>query len=317
MATAFTTRVDSFFKSDGELLVDNHETYQAPYYQKHFAHSKEAIARGFEGVQNTALILGAGRGFDLPLEKLAARFKHIVLVDMDLEQPRRAVESLPQEQRSQFTIEKFDLTGLYRALGEEVEKLVSQKLGYDQFIDRIFALLPKLAREELDYDRLKASFVCSSLICSQLSGQITLFIRKVCQEYYHQELTLSPEKEQQLNDFCAQVQIRHVQDLHRLVDSGGVVYFADHFSCRDYALLSSELEEREVFLDKMVFPWAVHVQNEIKRLFSIRTEEGWTWGLLEHESVGTATVDEQVLPVQVEQIKEFQITALTLLPTKV
>lgn len=178
-AHSFSERVIHHFENHGEKLVLDSATCKLPSYQRHFLRSKEAVAAAFEGCKRTALILGAGSGLDLPLRELAERFEHIILIDMATGPTQKALEKLPDELRDKFTFERADLTGIFGELGQRAEEIAAKQITYSEFVKEILDLLPELKYQQGDYAQTQPSFICSSMVGSQLVGGVLHYLNEL------------------------------------------------------------------------------------------------------------------------------------------
>ena len=229
LTDSFTTRACSFLENESNLLDRNFTDYPEPFYQEHFSRSKEAIIQAIEGLKNTALIFGAGGLRDIPLFNLSAQFHHVILVDVNLQSTEAALKLMPEDLRGKCSLMQADLTGIFGQLSASAEEIAQGETAFEKFISKILDLLPTLKRTAFDLKGIRPSFISSSLVCSQLSGGVMKFLDQLSREVYGQPFAVPAEREEELDLCLTQIQINHIDDMHRLVGKNGKVYFADHF----------------------------------------------------------------------------------------
>ena len=180
-------------------------------------------------LRQTAIIFGAGALNDIPVQNMAEKFERIILVDINQSITQTALSRFPETVQSKFTITTADLTGIIGELSTKVEEMAKGDFSYDQFVAQVLDLLPALKRQDFD-PHVHLSFVCSSMLSSQLGGQINLNLDTVTKAKYGKPFVAPEDRKNQLD---LEIQKNHINDLHRLVDAKGKVYFADHFSARN------------------------------------------------------------------------------------
>jgi NAD(P)-dependent dehydrogenase (short-subunit alcohol dehydrogenase family) len=317
MAAVTASGANRYLEMESDKLVADAAVVKGPYYQDHFHRSKHAIEQAIDGLSKTALIMGAGSGLDLPLKKFAERFDLVVLLDVDTRYTRKTVEALPKELQGKFQIEQADLTGLFEEFVAKTEKIKEEGLSFDLFGSKIVDMLFSLKKKEFAYQNMKASFVCSSLVCSQLVGGIVGYLEEVSQSVYKKTFTAPSGRAKEYDDWLAQLQINHLDELDRLVETEGRVYFADHFSAKGIVYLTSVIEKTKMDLGEAEFPCVKKVQEHIKKRFSTVAENRWGWGIPVLKSSGHATLENndgtsEIVPVDVLELREYQITSLNL-----
>lgn len=291
--------VNRLFQQNSLQLARDHLHLAVPYYQEHFIRSQEAIARSISGLAEEAIVLGAGRGFDLPLSRMATQLKKIILVDMDSASCHKGLEELPRELRGKFNVESFDLTGLFSQVSNLIQEIIAEvpRPSFLQFKVALKALLstiqPKKFREGD-----KKDFVCSSMVCSQLVGNICQYLELVIGESFGEE-ALGEDLYDTLSDWLLEIQINHIRDLNRLVNPQGRVYFADHFSEGDE-----------------MFAGAEAVQKAIGDFFVIREEHHWDWSLPSRVYEIAAAGGDTTLLFDENKLNRYHVTSLILEPRK-
>lgn len=321
-SSIFTVRVDAHFAEQGAKLVADAQVATSPTYQRHFSRSQNEIIRAIEGMKGTALVFGAGACHDIPLAELAGRFKQVVLLDADLNATKKAVASLPQDLQKKVTLEQADLTGIFEEFGTAAQKIAEERLPYDAFVSKILDMLPRLQRKGFDYQKLHPSFLCSSLVCSQLPGEAVRYLDKLSREFYGKRFAPPPEREAEFNRWLTELQTGHLDELHRLSYPDGKIYFADHFTAKGIVHVVSEIEEAAFEMGENYFQGSEKVEAYVRSLFAKSSELKWGWPIPVNRSEGTATVEEKdgstrIIPTKYVEYREYQVSSLNLTPLKV
>lgn len=281
----FTSRLTQSYEAQANRLARDASVMKDPLYQEHFSKSQSEIIAAIQGMQGRAIILGAGPANDLPLERLALTFDCVTLVDMDFTQTYPAVGKLPQLLQNKFRFEKADLTGLLPELSEKVEALLNEKLPYEAFVSKVTELLPNLKKRTFEYQNQKVSFVCSSLVCSQLASNVISYLSSLTQETYKKSFEMPIEA---YHNFEAQIELSHVKELRQLMDSKGMLYFADHFSAKTIVSASSVVEEKWLLMHEETFKNSKLVTELIETTFVAIDENFWYWYLPMKKKTGDA-----------------------------
>jgi hypothetical protein len=156
-------------------------------WRPHLDNTKSAIVSAVKTCRHTrtALILGSGALYDIPLAPLCDRFERVVLVDAV--HPWRARRIAMGRDGVEFI--HHDLSGVYEGL------LMGVANGADTPPDPITAPLPGMAREDID-------LVVSANLMSQLPLAPIEFMQK--------HLTLSPDDE---TKFARAILDAHLADI--------------------------------------------------------------------------------------------------------
>jgi hypothetical protein len=319
--TSPSTGACIFFDQGGESLAIDAKKTHTYHSQQHLIKSKETIVHAAANLEGTALFVGVRA--TLPLAELAKdRFKHITLVDRDTGQVQQSVSELPEELQNQFSIEQADLTGILMDLDAKIKSLEQEELSYDAFTSRVLDLLPTLQKSASPYQSVEAAFVCSSLVCSQLANDLLEHLTKICEERYGQPFTPPEGREQELDDHFIQIQLNHIEELHKLAGPDGTVYFADSFSLRRTACSHSTGGTKPLLAQRYLFSGIDRIQARIKELFSIVDQENWERSLPISRSEALATVKNHdrstsVFTTEVLETQTYEITSLHLSSKKV
>ena len=321
----FTPSLIAYVEQESDKLVKDKTTTAHPCYQKHFAKTKAAISGAFQGLNNTtALILGVGAAQDIDLRALAEAFEKVHLVDIDLSQTKKALaEQVPEENlRIKFKLEEADLTGIFPELCIEAENLAAQKdPTYTEFVGRILDFLPTLKPAAFPYKQTKSSFVCSSLVSTQLVGTLTGYLNALTQKTYGKTFAPPQDRMDEFDSFLTNVIEAHLHELSVLVSPGGRIYYADHFTVKGVVHINhpknSEMEDVVQVLGEQDFPLTKNLAEVVQKVFTVVSKQKWGWALPINKSVESAemTNDDgtvQKIPVQVTEFREYQVSSYVL-----
>lgn len=314
---SLTPRATRFFVLDGYFLNKNIDTFQEEAFQGHFSRSQAAIVEAIDGLRGTALIFGAGGLNDIPALQLARQFERVILVDVNLEYTKIALARLPENVQGKFTLEEADLSGIFGELSTIAEKIVQEKPTHDEFISKILSALPTIKRKEFDCPGVRPSFICSSLLTSQLSVNAHKYLNDLSQELYSKPFLVPPGEKEKYDYWRAQIQTSHIDELHRLADEKCRVYFADHFSAKSVRRLTSATENQRTVRAETRFSEAQQVQTRLDERFSVLNKKSWTWilPLVKMPIMKPFTEPDglkRLVPVTMQDEREYDITALTL-----
>ncbi len=199
--------------------------------------------------QKTAIVLGIGRGHDIPLLELALVYQEVVIVDLDRSGLRDVVEQLrnrltelelPPEKVLEITgrvsPKVADLSGIADRVARFSSGLKKDKrFSRDQAVQQALEFFRKEARhsvwpipKELQgrYD-----LVISSLVASQIDDELMRYVAKTIAERDGTPdamniLRLLGEFSQGAEGFLVTNAAHHADLLSRLVKPGGVAYFS-------------------------------------------------------------------------------------------
>lgn len=201
----------------------------ADYWQPHIRRSQLGILEAARLVRNhgTALVLGAGRCWEIPLEDLAARFDRVVLVDLDEPSMAAAVSTLPTPLQRKVQIRVSDVTSFAEPLMSATATIVEQA----QTADEAFVALESLYRRIEQVRRLpdlpEADLIISSLVLSELVRYPSTFTARIIEEKFDEDLGKWRGYGSLWSSLRAHAIEDHAAMLVRLGRPGSVVYFAD------------------------------------------------------------------------------------------
>lgn len=191
-------------------------------WREHGVNNKELLLRGAERATGSrAVVIGAGKLYDIPLRKLAERFEQLLLVDIDAAALAESVKQagLDPKLQARLSLVQTDVTGindvfierarLALALADEAE-VYAALLGvlHDYRVDAPPRLFPESAAQgQLD-------FACSSMVLSQLATPLTRHVeQQFSQRFPASQRTRSFEFQVALGQFAHRLQVSHVRSL--------------------------------------------------------------------------------------------------------
>jgi hypothetical protein len=191
-------------------------------WREHGLNNKQLLLRGAErAVGPRAVVVGAGKLYDIPLRKLAERFEQLLLVDIDAAAMAESVKQAGLEPKlhARLSLIQADVTGINDgfleraqaalALTGEVEVYAALlRLLHDYSVDEPPGLFPELAAGgSLD-------FACSSMLLSQLATPLTFYVEaRFAARFPASQRTQAPEFQVALGQFTHRVQHAHVRSL--------------------------------------------------------------------------------------------------------
>jgi hypothetical protein len=194
------------------------DTHKASW-REHGVNNKQVILRGAEQARGPrAVVIGAGKLYDIPLHKLAERFEQLLLVDIDAAALAESVEhaGLEPKLRARLSLVRADVTGINDvflekarpalALADEGEVYAALlRLLHDYRVDEPPRLVPEhAAGAPLD-------FACSSMVLSQLATPLTVYVQeRFAARFPASQRTQAHEFQVALGQFTHRVQHAHV-----------------------------------------------------------------------------------------------------------
>jgi hypothetical protein len=194
----------------------------AAAWREHGVNNRQLLLRGAEHARGPrALVVGAGKLYDIPLRKLAERFQQLVLVDIDAAAMAESVAQvgLEPELRSRLSLVQADVTGINDVFLEKARAALSlsgevevatalRQLLHDYRFDEPPRLFPAHAAEG-SFD-----FACSSMLLSQLATPLSCYIeRQFAERFPSSTLVQAHEFQVALGQFTHRVQHAHVRSL--------------------------------------------------------------------------------------------------------
>lgn len=238
-ASAMPHWLTNAYESMNDSIASQHAAFGLTLQQEHLLRSRNAIRttaqvalrQSVAGEERTALILGPGGCFDIPLEEIASDFDAVTLVDVDTTQTERALDELPARLLGKMTLIKGDITRNVSKLAAIVED--SSERDYAAFIKQSSEKIAALTLEEQQQAIKGAySFVCSQLVMSQLCSIPFLRFSELVEEKYGRPLTMQFGYEdaplvRSLNDYNFASHDAHMRHLAEYTKPAGTAHFAD------------------------------------------------------------------------------------------
>jgi hypothetical protein len=167
--------------------LDRVQTDNRIGWQSHAEENVRFILSALSRVQssNVAVVVGASRSHDLPLDQLAARFARLIVVDVgDVADTHsnaaRAIRD-PEALR-RVSVERFDLTGSYNQFVSEVSDIVSRvrnEAEAEREIDEFVSAYDVPERDvRLCGQDVEPDFVVSSMVLTQLGLPFKHFVAR-------------------------------------------------------------------------------------------------------------------------------------------
>jgi TPR repeat protein len=219
---------DDFFSTAGENISAAEVEYQT-YWRRHIQESHRRILQAALLVPNPqrALVLGAGKCREIPLEGLARQFQHVVLVDLDGPSMRQAVLSIPEELRAKVEIRVSDVTSFAQPLMEATRQIVENAATAQEAFANLESRYAAIESQRHFPDLPAADLVVSSLVLSELPRYPSTYAVRLIEEKFQTPLSAWSGYGvvfKSLRSFTLQ---DHAELLARLCRPAGVVYYAD------------------------------------------------------------------------------------------
>ncbi len=191
-------------------------------WREHGVSNKELLMQGAERASGArAVVIGAGKLYDIPLRKLAERFEQLLLVDIDAAAMAESVKQVDLEPKLQarLSLVQADVTGINDvflqrartalALRDEAEVYEALlRVLHDYRIDEPPRLFPEHAAAG-PFD-----FACSSMVLSQLATPLTSYVQERFRARFPaSERSNGHDLQIALGQFTHRVQQAHVRSL--------------------------------------------------------------------------------------------------------
>ena len=190
-------------------------------WREHAANNKRLLLAGAERAMGPrAVVIGAGKLYDIPLRKLAERFEQLLLVDIDAAAMAESLEQVGLEAslRARISLVQADVTGINDVFLEKVRAALEGRdegevyaallrVLHEYRVDEPPRLVPESAARALD-------FACSSMVLSQLATPLTQYaVEKFALRFPGSERSRSLPFQVALGQFTHRVQQAHVRSL--------------------------------------------------------------------------------------------------------
>jgi hypothetical protein len=212
-------------------------------WRDHATHNKQFLLRGAERASGPrAVVIGAGKLYDIPLRQLAERFEQLLLVDIDAASLAESVKQVGLEPKlnARLSLVQTDVTGINDVFLEKARAALALtgeaevyaallRLLQDYRVDEPPRLLPESAAAgSLD-------FACSSMVLSQLAAPLTTYVEeRFTARFPGSGCAQGLEFQVALGQFTHRVQHAHVRSLLAAAPCIALCSdIADHYSGLD------------------------------------------------------------------------------------
>ncbi|MES1184408.1 MAG: hypothetical protein ABUL60_11360 [Myxococcales bacterium] len=194
----------------------------AAAWREHAVNNKQVLLHGAERARGPrAVVVGAGKLYDIPLRKLAERFEQLLLVDIDAAALAESVQQVGLEPslRARLSLVQADVTGINDvfldkahaalALTDEADVYTALlRLLHDYRLEQPPRLFPAHAAEA------PLDFACSSMVLSQLATPLTEYVQQqFARRFPQSQRAQALEFQIALGQFTHRVQNAHVRSL--------------------------------------------------------------------------------------------------------
>ncbi len=192
-------------------------------WREHASSNRQFLLRAAEhATGKRAVIVGAGKLYDIPLRKLAERFEQLVLVDVDLAAMIESVTQVDLEPKlhARLSLIRADVTGINDVFLEQAHAALALPAEVE-----VYAALLRLLhaynvweppRFSADLAGEPFDFACSSMVLSQLATPLTFYVqRRFVERFPASQRLQTLELQVALGQFTHRVQQAHVCSLLR------------------------------------------------------------------------------------------------------
>ena len=140
-----------------------------------------------------AVVLGAGKAYDLPLAELAQRFERVILVDIDAEALAQTAQAAVREPALQRRLElrALDLSGVGARFARAIEESSGSDAATTEAALTALCASYRLANGARLLDE-RADLIVSALVLTQLALPLKLYARRVLKERFGAALQPEP-----------------------------------------------------------------------------------------------------------------------------
>lgn len=191
-------------------------------WREHGLNNKQLLLQGAERAKGSrAVVVGAGKLYDIPLRKLAERFEQLLLVDIDASALAESVKQVGLEPKlhARLSLVQTDVTGVNDAFLDHARaafSLVDESDVYAALLrlleDYRIAEPPRLFPDAVAQGPV--DFACSAMVLSQLAAPLTQYLeQQFAARFPTSQRLQAHELQVALGQFSHRVQQAHVRSL--------------------------------------------------------------------------------------------------------
>jgi hypothetical protein len=233
------------------------------------------------GRPRLAVVLGAGKVYDLPLEELARRFERVVLVDIDAGALAATIAAAIRDPASRRRVEMrpMDVTGVTARLARGIEAALDSSAA-EAALEALcrsyrLAALPRLL-EAGEH----AELIVSGLVLSQLGLQPKLAAKRLFERRFG---PIPRESELRWSFAWDELELRLQQDhVNALADQA------------DFAVLTSDVVHHATEGESWSVIGADRLEERVPQFLEILERASWSWPRIRPRADGQGGVRTQV-----------------------
>jgi len=235
----------------------------------HSRHHKAFILDAAARVERPrlAVVLGAGKAYDLPLEELAKRFERVVLVDIDAEAMAASSAAAVRDAglRRRLELRPMDVTGVTAHLAKEIDREVgsaSNAASAEAALEALCGSYCLASPPRLVAPDERGDLLVSGLVLSQLGLQPKLAAKRLFEQRFGKIARDSEPRWSAVWD-----------ELERRVQQDHVDALCEH---ADLAVLSSDVVHHSGGESWSVIG-ADRLEERVPRFLEILARAAWGW----------------------------------------
>ena len=228
-----------------------------------------------------ATILGLGSGVEFGekgLESLAKTFRHMLVVDVDVETAKRTVRQMPADLRRTVEILGLDASGnVVTNFCLRADSAIEESDSLEEAIKKGVNIVRGLESQEVLAES-HADFVCSSLVMTQFgSGMERYFGDRLKLRFgeYRKDDDAYVRFVLAISSLARKVNIQHIRNLDRWLRKGGSAYFAD--TVQELRGVSDGSQMVELTWASAPMFVVDEIYATITELFNVRASDQWVW----------------------------------------
>ena len=221
-----------------------------------------ARKRAPRGEPTSALILGAGRCNDIPVEDLARSFSRLTFIEQSSQRTKAVIEQLPPHLQEKITIVTADLSGVAGKLITGWQRADEQSTSPDTFIEAMLDTVASIKNRDQVPEMGTHTFVSSHLILSQIDDLPYSYAKTLLDKHR----PLRPAELRITTRLHTDLQSAHMQALSNSIKPEGIVHFSDTYTCKRPG-------EKELTPD--IDSDLLHATRD--RLFTSELRGQWNW----------------------------------------